>query len=493
MQKTENITVAIRFRPCEQYKDTESYIHLDTEQNFVEIRENDKEIQRFCFDHVFNSSSTQENVFTKVAKNAIECVCQGYNATIFAYGSTSSGKTYTMFGNENTEINKGIIPRSCDILFQNINKSEEVIETNIKCSFLEIYREQIRDLLDNHKNEVGGLKLRKNNEKGVYVQGLIEKYVYNSQDILNTIKEGVSQRTTSSTALNSVSSRSHAVLTLIVSQKMSTGIETISKLHLIDLAGSENVNKSEVQGIGLSEAQTINKSLSCLGNVINSLLEKEREHIPYRESKLTYLLQDSLGGNSKTILIATASLSSLCYSETMSTLKFAKRAKQIKNLPKINKNESVSNLLQTIDILKKRISDLETKCNDSQIILQAVENTKNDTKQLVLFKTKCERLEKKITLMEDENKKTIQRNEEAKDIFKCQRELAKKTSKDLYKERLRNYTIVSELEQLKSFYNSMQEYVSNPEILQLIINRTKINKFTPIIETSDSIDEIESP
>lgn len=496
MQKSENIRVAIRFRPPnkkEDVKDTEYHLRLDSKQNIVEISENGKEIQQFAFDHVFDSSSTQDKIFNTVAKNAVDWVCQGYNATIFAYGSTSTGKSYTMFGSEDGKTDKGIIPRSCDALFQSINNSEEVIEANMKCSFLEIYREHIRDLLDTNKSNTndGGLKMRQNAVKGIYVQGLIEKYVYSSQDILNTIKEGVSQRTIASTALNSVSSRSHAVLTLTLTQKMSDGSETISKLHLIDLAGSENVGRSEAQGITLTEAQTINKSLSSLGNVICALTEKGREHIPYRDSKLTYLLQDSLGGNSKTILIATASPSPTCYSETMSTLKFAKRAKEIKNLPKINKNESVAHLLQTIEVLNKRILELESKCEDSQVIIQAVEHAENDTKEIVLVKTKCDRMQKKINSVEEENRKGLERIKEVKDLFRKQRDLARKVSKDLYKERLTKYTMTAELDQLRLFYSSVQEAVNTPEVLPLIMNRIKIDKAPSIIEIPDPIDDID--
>jgi kinesin family member 5 len=499
MQKSENIRVAVRFRPHnkkEDGKDPDFHLKLDTKQNLIEISDNGKEIQQFVFDHVFDNNTTQEKVFDISAKNALEWVCQGYNATIFAYGATSSGKTHTLFGGENTK-DKGIIPRACDSLFQNINNSQDVVEANMKCSFLEIYREHIRDLLDTSKTDTndGGLRLRHNPNRGAYVQGLLEKYVYSSQDILNTIKEGTTQRVTASTALNSVSSRSHAVLTLTLSQKISDGSEIISKLHLIDLAGSENVGRSEVQGLALTEAQTINKSLSSLGNVIYALTEKGREHIPYRDSKLTYLLEDSLGGNAKTILIATASPSSLCYSETISTLKFAKRVKEIKNIPKINKNESVPQLLQTIETLQKRIAELESNCEDSRVIIQAVEHAEQDTKEVVLVKTKCDRLEKKISSMEEENKKGLERNKQVKELFRKQRELARKASKDLYIERIKNHTIIDEIEQLRLFYNSIKDAVATPEILPLIINRIKIAPSPLTLEIPESIDdiEIESP
>jgi kinesin family protein 5 len=407
--QSENIQVAVRFRPLSKKESIEYTVDIDEKQNSFEINENSGGYHRFGFDHVFNSTTSQESIFNKVAKNSIEWVCQGYNATIFAYGTTGSGKTHTMFGDEKS---KGIIPRACEEIFQIINNKDEVLEANMKCSFLEIYREQIRDLLYNGEN----LKLRQHPTKGVYVQGLVEKYVYSASDILSTIKEGSLQRTVASTALNNASSRSHAVLTLIISQKITDGSEIVGKLHLIDLAGSENVGKSEVQGLNLVEAQNINKSLSCLGNVISALTEKGREHIPYRDSKLTYLLQDSLGGNSKTILIATLSAN---YNDTICTLKFAKRAKEIKNAPKINKNESVAVLLQTISNLHKKIASLQSEKGDS----------------------KCD-----IAIL-----------------------------KELYTERVRNYQLASKLKQYELLYELLKDSTHTPKILVKLID-----KFNPI-------------
>ena len=363
MQESENIKIAVRFRPLNQREEGQDISFLKIDKNNIEIiNENDKtQNHKFIFDNVFNIDSNQEQVYNLVAKNAIEWFCQGYNSTIFTYGPTSSGKTHTMFGGKD-KIQKGIIPRSCETLFQCLKNNENISNYTLKCSFIEIYCEKIRDLLDSDK-DADSLKLRNDVNKGIYIQGLIEKFVYSSQDILDTIENGTLKRTVASTSLNSVSSRSHAVLTLKLNQVMTDGTEMSSKLHLIDLAGSENVSKSEVQGISLLEAQMINKSLSCLSNVIFALTEKGRDHIPYRDSKLTFLLQDSLGGNSRTILIATASPSITSYSETLNTLKFAKRTKEIKNIPKINKNESVKDLLKIIDELKNKISDFENSKN----------------------------------------------------------------------------------------------------------------------------------
>lgn len=319
------------------------------------------------FDYVLESGISQTEVFNRIAKNTVEWIFQGYNSTIFAYGPTSSGKTYTMFGEEND--NLGIIPRACRMICD--YKNPEVVEKTIKLSFLEIYKENLQDLLkDNNfsrrenrdsissrrdssnlreSKENSGLRIRQTPNNDIYIQELTEKKVSTYNETAFLIQQGLSHRRVSSTACNNQSSRSHAILTITLTQKFIDNSELIGKLHLIDLAGSENITKSEVTGIALTESTNINKSLLVLGNVINSLTEK-RTHIPYRDSKLTYLLKDSLGGNSKTILIATINPED--EKETNNTLKFAKRAKEIKNAPKINKKSSLEELLQKIKELE---------------------------------------------------------------------------------------------------------------------------------------------
>lgn len=471
----ENIKVVVRFRPQnkkEENKD-DMCLNIDTENNTVHLTEHTRE-HNFIFDKVFDGNSSQEMLYCSVAKNLVEWVCKGYNSTIFAYGNTGSGKTYTMFGSFDSQ--RGIIPRACEGLFQIINSSQDVIEAAMKCSFIEIYREHIRDLLAIHSvistpSPAGNLRIRQNNIKGVYVQGALEKYVYTAEDILNIIGEGVLQRATASTALNSVSSRSHAVLTLTLAQITEDGVEIISKLNLVDLAGSENVGKSEAHGTTLIEAQKINKSLSCLANVIFALTEKEREHIPYRDSKLTFLLQDSLGGNSKTVIIATASPSVLSYSETVNTLKFAHRAKEIKNVPKVNRNESNANLLKTIDTLNKKISELESKLEDSKIIIQAVEQTKEENKENVLLRTRCERMDRTIGLLRLETDKEAQRREEAGKIFEKQRNLCQLTAQNLYRAKMENYSFSCLIDRYRLLCKSLKEIVDKPEILHMATTR----------------------
>lgn len=337
----ENIKVILRIRPKDKKEQDDDFLKVD--RNSVNLGNN-----VFAFDLLFDKHSSQNDIFENVAKPAVEWCCQGYNSAIFAYGPTNSGKTYTMFGDKNE---KGIIPRTAEKLFDILNTSENVVEYTIKCSFIEIYLERIRDLLNKEESKEQ-LKIRQHPIKGNYAQGLIEKYVYTPNELIRVINLAFKRRATSSTSLNDRSSRSHAVVSLIIEQKNTDGTETRGKLHLVDLAGSENVGRSEAQGVALTEAQMINKSLSALGNVINALNEK-REHVPYRDSKLTFLLQDSLGGNSKTIVITAASPSKDSNLDTLNTLKFAKRIKEIKNIPKVNKTDGTINLLKTIEKMNK--------------------------------------------------------------------------------------------------------------------------------------------
>lgn len=471
---SENIKVAIRIRPTNKRERDDPDKSIGWTDNSVSVPGHE-----FVFDRVFSPSVTQEFIFTDVAKNAVEWVCQGYNSTIFVYGATSSGKTFTMFGDADK---KGIIPRACELLFHTININENVTDANMKCSFAEIYKESIRDLLAENNlsafplDKNSSLRIRQSDLKGIFVQGLVEKYVYSPQEILSVIKIGAQQRATASTALNSTSSRSHAVLTLTLYQKLSDGSELTSKLHMIDLAGSENVGRSEVQGNNLAEAQMINKSLSCLGNVIYALTEKDREHIPYRDSKLTYLLQDSLGGNSKTIIIATISPASSSLSETISTLKFACRAKQIKNIPKVNRNESVANLLKIIEELNRKIVDLEKKCQDSTVIIQEVEKSTDENKVDILLKTKCDRLEQRVVWLEQEILAEENRNKKFLQLYEKQRKHAQIISRDLSLERIKNGLLLHELQQHRLLYNSLKE--SKPELLEIVVAKANI----PIVE-----------
>jgi len=465
----ENVKVAIRFRAG-----------VEDDKKFWSVQGNTINVQNseFTFDTVFLPSTSQQEVFEKIAKNAVIWVSQGYNSTIFAYGCSGSGKTYTLFGFG------GVVPSSCELLFKLINDNPEVKDASMKCSFYEIYKEQLIDLLSpkgmsgaNGANDMGSqnprdsqlnskLKIR-HSPHGVYVENLIEKFVCSPADILATIKDGASQRSTASTSLNNTSSRSHAVLTLTLNQKMNDCSELISRLNIVDLAGSENVGKSEVQGNTLQESQMINRSLSCLGNVIYALTEKGREHIPYRDSKLTHILQDSLGGNSKTIILATINPLSTQITETLTTLKFAKRAKEIKNAPKVNKNDSITNLLKIIDEQAKKIKELEEGLIETKEIVDKVENVHTENEVGVLVKIKIERLEKSISGLTSLLEKEKERYVKHKKLYIKQRKYSKKIAEELYREKIKCNQYCNELEQYKMYYDSFKEAVEISETIDM--------------------------
>ena len=306
--------------------------------------------QHFSFDHVYDEHSTQEFVYENTAKQAVLSVLEGYNATILAYGQTGTGKTYTMEGFKYSagDPQRGIVPRSMEEIFRFIQmQSSQNTTFMVRASYLQIYNEVISDLL---KIDRTALQIREDKKKGVFVEGLSEWAVRSPNEIYSLMQKGAMARATATTKMNDLSSRSHAVFIIIVEQMTSfeevdyqddDGPKQIKvgKLNLVDLAGSERVRVTGATGKRLEESKKINQSLSCLGNVIAALTDqKPRQHIPYRDSKLTRLLEDSLGGNCKTTMMAMVSPSSDAFGESLSTLKFATRAKKIKNEAKINED-----------------------------------------------------------------------------------------------------------------------------------------------------------
>jgi kinesin family protein 5 len=332
--------------------------------------------EHFTFDRVFGQDCTQEALFEYTALPVIKDVLDGYNATIFAYGQTSSGKTYTMEGPDITDPNqKGIIPRTVAALFEGVHQADEDIEFTFKVTFIEIYMEKVRDLLD--VNGVKGyLQVRedkKSGGKGVYISGCTEEYVTSVDDLLDIMATGTRCRSTAATGMNEGSSRSHSVFTITVQQRDTTnGMAKTGKLVLVDLAGSEMVRKTNASGIQLEEAKTINRSLSALGQVIYALTDDKSTHIPYRDSKLTRILQDSLGGNSKTVLIVAVSPNSYNVTESVSTLRFGMRAKNIRNVVVVNQTRSVEELEtllvraeKAIDAQQQHIQGLTQRLEES--------------------------------------------------------------------------------------------------------------------------------
>jgi len=296
----------------------------------------------FSYDSVFTMDSTQQTVYEESAFQLVESVLEGYNGTIFAYGQTGCGKTHTMMGVTSDENLKGVIPRAFDHIFGNIKSSTSNSQKNylIRCSFIEIYNEEIHDLVGDDVK--ARLDLKESSDKGVFIKGLSMHIVKSVPEIQKLMTLGFKNRSVGETAMNKDSSRSHSIFTIYVetSETDAKGNPriTLGKLNLVDLAGSERQSKTGATGDRLKEANKINLSLSALGNVISALVDGKSSHIPYRDSKLTRLLQDSLGGNTKTVMIANISPASDNYDETLGTLRYASRAKNIKNQPKVNED-----------------------------------------------------------------------------------------------------------------------------------------------------------
>jgi kinesin family member 15 len=365
----DNVKVAIRIRPFNDKELSENPSKCLTilESKSI-ILDSKPEPRTFTYDNVANEKSTQEQIFEIVGMPITTSCIRGYNGTIFAYGQTGAGKTFTIQGagydefSSNTKQSyhlRGILPRCFEYLFANIGKevSDKKSQYLVKCSYLEIYQENINDLLDPAPRN---LQLREDMKKGVYVEGLIEETVKSAMETYELLNIGTQNRHVSFTSMNKESSRSHSVFTLIIESKNTIdGLVNFktSRFHLIDLAGSERQKATDCAGERLKEAGMINKSLSALGNVINSLVdisEGKSRHVHYRDSKLTFLLKDSLGGNSKTFIIANVSPAVSSFSETLSTLKFAQRAKMIKNAAVVNED-----VTGTVNLLKYEIKKLK--------------------------------------------------------------------------------------------------------------------------------------
>ncbi|EFJ25368.1 hypothetical protein SELMODRAFT_414001 [Selaginella moellendorffii] len=372
------VSVLVRVRPFNKKEllEQSSAIISKASTNSLSICD-----QHYTFDAVADEDSTQEEMFKLVGLPMVENCLAGFNSSIFAYGQTGSGKTYTMWGvvhdptsGKPPSAERGVTPRVFETLFSRIKEeetknAEKQLFFQCRCSFLEIYNEQIADLLEpRHKN----LQVREDVKTGVYVDNLTEEYVSNMDDVSRLLLKGLGNRRIGATSLNTESSRSHTVFTCVLECRYKTladGMSSVrrSRINLVDLAGSERQKQSGAAGERLKEAGNINKSLSQLGNVINILAEiaqsGKQRHVPYRDSRLTFLLQESLGGNAKLAMICAVSPADSCKSESTSTLRFAQRAKAIQNKAVVNEETtSDSNLLrEQIRQLKDELKRMKSK------------------------------------------------------------------------------------------------------------------------------------
>ena len=399
----ENITCYVRCRPLNQRE-------LELGANCIDISKDKRSItlknydNKYIYDKIFPAETDQKTIFNEIGLPLVKKFLSGYNSTIFAYGQTGTGKTHTIIGpleslfDDNND-NFGLIPNILNFLFNNKEEATNIIRSSSKekaekvdyslsCSCIEIYQEHLIDLLSANKNsfekEDDILKIREDPKKGMYIENLTELEISSAKKAKEALISGFKNRHVASTSMNRESSRSHLIYTLflISSFEMDEGliITRTSRLHLVDLAGSERQKYTNTQGVRIKEAGNINKSLSILGNVINAVIEfneGKTKFVPFRDSKLTYYLKDSIGGNSKTVIIGNISQSYIQMNETQSTLNFIQRAKMIKNKAKIieNVNDTVKLLQSEIKSLKQTIEELNKKM--TELTKENEENKKN--------------------------------------------------------------------------------------------------------------------
>ncbi|KAH1096984.1 hypothetical protein J1N35_013905 [Gossypium stocksii] len=392
----EKICVAVRVRP--------PICHENSSSTFWRVDDNQISLQKLhgspisgvscAFDHVFDENCSNSDIYELLTKDIIHAAVDGFNGTAFAYGQTSSGKTFTMNGSSN---DPGIIHRAVNNIFQKINMISDR-EFLIRVSYMEIYNEEINDLfaVENQK-----LQIHENVERGIFVAGLREEIVNNAEQVMKLLESGEVNRHFGETNMNARSSRSHTIFRVVIESKgkdtgsfgdySSSDAIRVSVLNLVDLAGSERIAKTGTGGVRLKEGKYINKSLMVLGNVINKLSDsaKQRAHIPYRDSKLTRILQPALGGNAKTSIICTVAPEEIHIEETKGTLLFASRAKRVTNCAQVNEVLTDAALLKR---QKLEIEELRRKLQGShaELLEQEILKLRNDMLKYELEREKLE-------------------------------------------------------------------------------------------------------
>jgi hypothetical protein len=363
-KKSETVRVVIRCRPLskkEINEGREKVVKMEKSSGEILVQKSMDEMpKRFTFDCVYDENTFQKDIFDETAFPIIENILEGYNGTIFAYGQTGTGKTHTMSGILDSEKEKGVTPRAFETIFKSIN-IDPTKQYLVRASYLEIYREEVLDLLN--KGGVQKLELKEKPGSGVYVKDLSTALVETPEKLMEIMVKGNKNRHVGQTKMNHESSRSHSIFTVTV-ECAAVGTDgkahiKVGKLNMVDLAGSEKQSKTGSEGVRLEEAIKINLSLTTLCHVISSLVDGKSTYVPYRDSRLTRLLQDSLGGNTKTIMIANIGPADYNMEESVSTLRYASRAKHIQNKPRINEDPKDAMLREFQEEIQRLREQLE--------------------------------------------------------------------------------------------------------------------------------------
>ncbi|XP_042545205.1 kinesin-like protein KIF11 [Dipodomys spectabilis] len=445
-EKGKNIQVVVRCRPfnlAERKANAHSVVECDHARKEVSVRTGgltDKSSRKtYTFDMVFGASTKQIDVYRSVVCPILDEVIMGYNCTVFAYGQTGTGKTFTMEGERSPneaftweeDPLAGIIPRTLHQIFEKL--SANGTEFSVKVSLLEIYNEELFDLLNPSSDVSERLQMFDDprNKRAVIIKGLEEITVHNKDEVYHILEKGAAKRTTAATLMNAYSSRSHSVFSVTIHMKETTidgeELVKIGKLNLVDLAGSENIGRSGAVDKRAREAGNINQSLLTLGRVITALVERT-PHVPYRESKLTRILQDSLGGRTKTSIIATISPASFNLEETLSTLEYAHRAKNILNKPEVNqkltKKALIKEYTEEIERLKRDLAAAREKNG----VYISEENFKVMNGKLTVQEEQIVELVEKIGALEEELSRVTELFVDNKnELDQCKSELQNKT------------------------------------------------------------------
>ncbi|XP_050666124.1 chromosome-associated kinesin KIF4 isoform X1 [Leptidea sinapis] len=463
----DTVQVALRIRPLMQHeidRGCEECIEVVNGGPQVQIRD-----LAFTYNFVFPQHISQQEFYDTAVKGLIEKLFQGYNVTILAYGQTGSGKTFTMgtnYSGSNGDCTKlGVIPQAVADIFDYIEANEDKFIFKVSVSFMELYQEQCYDLLSGKERNHSTIEIREDVNRGVILPGITEVSVTSTAETMLALEKGSSGRVTGATAMNQASSRSHAIFTIIILKESRTdkNVATSSKFHLVDLAGSERIKKTKASGKRMQEGVKINQGLLVLGNVISALGEGTNSFIGYRDSKLTRLLQDSLGGNSLTLMVACVSPADYNLDETVSTLRYADRARRIRNKPIINQDAKSAEIVR----LNKLVNDLRLQLI-GKLPLMNDENESSLKEELEREKARYQELLKKHKQLTEYLSSMVVDNTNL-----CEKALLAEAAKDKFERKLNELTeqCNTTIENLSSADNNDEKKSSVVDYLKEIKTR----------------------